>query len=202
MINVYGHPMSTCTRKVLFTLNENATPHEFHLVDFAKGEHKAEAFLARQPFGQVPALEDDGLSLYESRAMMRYLDETAGNKLTPSNAKDRARMEQWISVETENFKPHAMKFVYKHIFNREQSAEAIEAATKGLETACGILDKHLAKSTFLVGDKLTLADITFAPYIEYAMATPAKETFAKYPHFMAWWGRVSERPAWLKTVGR
>lgn len=158
--------------------------------------------MARQPFGQVPALEDDGLNLYESRAMMRYLDEVAGNKLTPSNAKDRARMEQWISVETENFKPHAMKFVYKHIFNREQSADVIEAATKGLETACSILDKHLSKNSFLVGDKLTLADITYAPYIEYGMATPAKEIFLKYPHFMAWWGRVSERPAWLKAAGR
>ncbi len=202
MINVYGHPMSTCTRKVLFTLHENATPHEFHLVDFAKGEHKQPAFMARQPFGQVPALEDGGLELYESRAMMRYLDETAGSKLTPSNAKDRAKMEQWISIETENFKPHAMKFVYKHIFGREQSAEAIEAATKGLEACCTVLDKHLASSAFLVGDKLTLADITFAPYIEYAMATPAKDVLTKFPNFMAWWGRVSERPAWLKAVGR
>jgi glutathione S-transferase len=202
MIHIYGHPMSTCTRKVLFTMHENGTPHEFHLVDFAKGEHKQDAHMKRQPFGQVPALEDNGLELYESRAMMRYLDETAGHKLTPATAADRARMEQWISVETENFKPHAMKFIYHNIFKREQSAETLEAATKGLEAACAVLDKHLTGKTFLVGDKLSLADITYAPYIDYAMATPAKETMSKYPHFMSWWGRVSERPGWMKATGR
>jgi len=55
MIKVYGHPMSTCTRKVLATIHENNIPHEFTVVDFAKGEHKMEPHLSRQPFGQVPA---------------------------------------------------------------------------------------------------------------------------------------------------
>lgn len=202
MIKIYGHPMSTCTRKVLFTLHETNTPHEFVLVDFAKGEHKMPAHLAHQPFGQVPALDDDGFGLFESRAMARYLDTKAGHKLTPTEPKQRALMEQWMSVETSNFTPHVMKFVYKHVFQRDQSPEAMEHATKGLEYALTVMDAHLAGKTFLVGDTLTLADICYAPYIEYAMGTPAKELFVKHANVMSWWGRVSERPAWLKTAGR
>src|SRR5689334_23326698 len=101
-MKLFGHPMSTCTRKTLFTLHETATPFDFELVDFAKGEHKQPPHIERQPFGQVPALED-GFMLYESRAMMRYIDELAGGKLTPKDPKSHAMMEQWISVETSNF---------------------------------------------------------------------------------------------------
>jgi glutathione S-transferase len=150
----------------------------------------------------VPALDDDGFELYESRAMARYLDAKAGGKLTPTEPHARAKMEQWISVETENFKPNAMKYIYHHIFKSEQTAETMEKAAKGLELACSILDKNLADKAFLVGDQFTLADICFAPYIEYAMNTPAKEIFAKHANMMAWWNRVSERPSWRKAAGR
>ncbi len=202
MIKLFGHPASTCTRKALFTLHETSTPYELVLVDFAKGEHKQPAHVVRQPFGQVPALSDDGFELYESRAMARYIDDKAGSKLTPTEPKARAMMEQWISVETSNFTPHAMKFIYHDAFKREQTPETLAAATKGLETACAVLDKALAGKTYLLGDKLTLADIMFAPYLEYGMGTSAKPIFTSHSNMASWWGRVSERPAWLKTAGR
>ena len=200
-MKLFGHPMSTCTRKTLFTLHETATPFEFGLVDFAKGEHKQPAHLERQPFGQVPAL-DDGFPLYESRAMMRYIDEKAGSPLTPKDPKQRALMEQWISVETSNFTPHVMKFVYHSIFQRQQTPETLAAAKTGLELACDVLDRALAGKQYLVGDQLTLADICYAPYFEYAMGTDAREVITSRPNLAAWWGRVSERPAWQKAIGR
>ena len=104
MIKLYGNPMSTCTRKVLCTLHETGTPFEFVTLDFGKAEHKAAAHLARQPFGQVPAIDDDGFALYESRAMIRYIDDKAGHKLSSSDIKTRAVMEEFISVETSNIK--------------------------------------------------------------------------------------------------
>jgi glutathione S-transferase len=200
-MKLFGHPMSTCTRKTMFTLHETATPFDFVLVDFAKGEHKQPEHLSRQPFGQVPAL-DDGFALYESRAMMRYIDEKAGNKLTPSDPQARAMMEQWISVETSNFTPHAMKFIYHSIFKREQTPETLAAAGVGLDRACEVLDAALAGKTWLCGDKFTLADICYAPYLEYAMGTDARERILAHRNVATWWNRVSERPAWRTTVGR
>ncbi len=202
MIKVYGHPMSTCTRKVLMTLAETETPFEMIVVDFAKGEHKGEAHLRRQPFGRVPALEDGGFELFESRAMCRYLNEKAGGKLAPSDIQGRARIEQSISVETSELSSHAMKFVYEHVFKRPQEASVLEAAGKALDATCGVLDRQLGTSAFLAGDGFTLADVCFMPYLEYTMMTPAKDIYAKHPRVVAWWSKISERPTWRKVAGR
>jgi len=202
MIKLYGNPMSTCTRKVLTTLHETSTPFEMMVIDIGKGEHKQAAHLARQPFGQVPAIEDDGFAMFESRAIARYIDGKAGGKLTPNDAHARAKMEQWISVETENFSPHAMKFIYNDVFKRQQTPEVLANATTRLELACGVLDKNLAGKKFLTGEQFTIADICYAPYIEYAMGSQAKDIFGKFSNFTAWWGRVSERPSWKKASGK
>ena len=201
-MKIYGHPMSTCTRKVLMTLLETGTPYEMVVVDFAKGEHKQEPHLSRQPFGQVPALQDGDFELYESRAMCRYVNDKANGSLVPRDLRDRARIEQWISVETSDFSSAIMKFVFHHVFQRQQTPETLEAAGAQLDKALAIMDKQLASHPFVAGDIFSLADICFMPYVEYAMATPAKERFAKHPNVSAWWSKVSERPTWRKVAGR
>ncbi len=184
MLKIFGHPVSTCTRKVLFSLNELGTPFELVTVDIMAGAHKQESHLRQQPFGRIPALDDDGFEMFESRA------------------KGRGKMEQWISVETSEFTPHAMKFIYQYVFKREQEPAVLEAAGKALESCLVVLDKQLGKTPFLAGETFSLADICYAPYIEYAMGSPAKDMFAKHRHFSAWWNKVSERPAWRKTSGK
>jgi glutathione S-transferase len=202
MLKIYGNPVSTCTRKVLMTLAETNTPHELITIDFAAGEHKKPAHVARQPFGRVPTLDDDGFTMYESRAMARYLNERTGGTLIPLDSKARARMEQWISVETSEFNPHSMKFIYEYIFKRPQEAATLEAAKSALTTTCQVMETQLAKSPFVAGDSFTLADICFMPYLEYCMATPAKDIFAPYNALNAWWSKISERPTWRKVAGR
>jgi glutathione S-transferase len=201
-MKIFGHPMSTCTRKVLTTLVETDQAYELVVVDFAKNEHKGAAHLARQPFGQVPALQDGDFELYESRAMCRYLNDKVNGPLVPRDQRERARMEQWISIETSNFTPPAMKFIYQHIFQRTQTAETLETARTQLETALGVMDKQLTATPFLAGASFTLADICFMPYVEYVMASPAKEHITKFARVAAWWSKVSERPSWRKVAGR
>jgi glutathione S-transferase len=201
-MKIFGHPMSTCTRKVLTTLAETGAPYEFVLVDFAKGEHKQEPFITRQPFGQVPALEDDGFELYESRAMCRYINEKAAGELVPGDAQGRARMEQWISIETSNFTPHAMKFIYQHIFQRAQEAAVLEQAGAALDKVLGVMNARLADNEYLAGGSFTLADISFMPYVEYLMPTPVREKLHAHANVAGWWTRVSERPSWQKATGK
>lgn len=201
MLKIYGHPASICTRKVTMTAAESNVPYELDLVDFTKGEHKAPAFVARQPFGRMPAIEDDGFELFESRAIARYINEKAGGRLAPTTLQDKARMEQWISVETSEYNGNAMKFIYQYIFQRTQEAAVLEAAASGLRTTLGAMEKQLAKTPFLVGSEFTLADICFMPCTEYLMATPAKDIFAAFPSVLAWWARVSARPTWKKATG-
>jgi glutathione S-transferase len=201
-MKIFGHPMSTCTRKVLMTLAETNTPHEFTMVDFAKGEHKAEPHLSRQPFGQVPALQDGDFELYESRAMCRYINDKANGTLIPRDLRERARMEQWISIESSNFTGPVMKPVFHHIFRREQTPETLQTASEQLDRCLAIMDKQLASNAFIAGASFTLADVCFMPYVEYGMATPAKDVFAKHPHVTAWWNKISEKPTWRKIAGR
>ena len=184
------------------TAHENAAPYELVLVDFAKGEHKQPAHLARQPFGQVPALEDDGFAMYESRAMARYIDGKFGGALTPQEAQARALMEEWISIETSNFSQHAMKFVYHFIFKREQAPEVLKAAEEKLDVVFRELERQLGKQPFLAGSSLSLADVCFAPYLEYLGPSPMAAKIAAQPNLARWWSAISNRPAWKKTVGR
>jgi glutathione S-transferase len=194
--------MSTCTRKVLTTLEETKTPYQLNLVDVMKGEHKKEPHVTRQPFGQIPAIDDEGFRMFESRAICRYLSRKANDQLTPTDIKQWALMEQWLSVEQSNFSPNAMKFVYHHILGRAQEPAVLEAAGVMVEKTFAILSGPLEKQPFLVGEQFTIADIGYMPYVEALMATPAKPLVEKYPHVMSWWKRVSGRPSWAKVSGR
>jgi glutathione S-transferase len=206
-MKIYGNAMSTCTRRVLGTLAEKQATYELVSIDFAKGEHKTPANLARQPFGQMPSLEDGDFTLFESRAMIRYIDATVpGQSLTPKDPKSHALMEQWISVEMENFNPGIAGVVYQEMFlpmmgGKCDSAKAEESKAK-LAPCLAILDKHLAKGPHFVGDQFTLADICYMPYVEYGMQTSAKDMLMSHTNFAAWWKRVSERSSWKKTTGK
>lgn len=201
MIKVYGHPVSTCTRKVLTALAETNTPYELQIVDLGKGEHKQEPHLSRQPFGQIPTIDDDGFTLYESRAICRYVSAKAGDALVPANIKDRARMDQWLSIEQSNFSPYAMKFIFNYVFKRPQEARDLDAAREKVQKTFEVLSRPLESNEFVAGDRFTIADIAFMPYVQYFMGSPAEELVQKYPRVLAWWKRVSERPSWRKVNG-
>ena len=177
-------------------------PYELVSVDFVLGEHKHDAHLQRQPFGQMPALEDEGFRLYETHAICRYLDARAGGRLLPSDARNRALVDQWMSVESANFSGHVMKFVYHYLMRMEQDAAVLAHAGAGLDKTLPILEKELSANRFVAGDAFTLADICFMPYFEYALLTPAAAQISKHPRTLAWWDRVRDRSSWRKVAAR
>ncbi len=208
-MKVYGHPMSTCTRKVLATLAEKGQEAQLVLVDLGKGEQKQPAHLARQPFGVVPVLEeDDGSLLYESRAIMRYLDrKLPGTPLTPANPRAYGLMEQYISVEHSYFTPAAMKVIWERLFKPHMGGGAADEAKiqdglKGVEKVFGIIDPVLGKQQFLAGDSFSLAEISWAPYMEFFAASGGTDLINKHKSVAAWWERDSSRPSWKKVAGR
>jgi len=207
MMKLYGHPLSTCTRKVLTVLAEKNHKADFVLVDILKGENKGEAHLARQPFGQVPALDDDGFMLYESRAICRYLDgKLPGTSLLPSDPKQRALAEQWISVETSNFTPHAMKIIMEAFFGpmagKEPDQAKIEEARKQVERTLNVMEKQLTATPYLAGSQFSIADICFMPYIEYLFAGKQGDMIDGRPHCSKWWKAISDRRSWQIATGK
>ncbi len=206
-MKLYAHPMSTCSRKVLTVLAEKNVEAEMVVIDLMKGAQKHESFLETQPFGVVPAIDDDGFKLYESRAIMRYLDETLpGIALTPKDAKGKARMEQFISIEHSYFSSHAMKIVGQKLMNpmRGQATDEsiVEAARKALTTSLDVAEKEVAAHGFMGTTQFSLADIDWMPYVEYLFAAGSGDLFTSREHLGAWWKKVSERPSWKKATGK
>ena len=120
-IKLVGNPVSTCTRRVATVLKEKGIPFELVGIDFAKGEHKSPEFIAKQPFGQVPYLDDDGFIVYESRAIARYVAakfRDQGNPILPdpSDLKATALFEQAASIEASNFDPYASGIAHEKVF--------------------------------------------------------------------------------------
>ena len=124
-IKLYGFPPSHATRRAALVFKELGVPYELITVDMLKDEHKTAAHLARQPFGQVPYTDDDGLVLFESRAIGRYLVAKYATgekrKLLPAPADDFARyalFEQAASVETSDFDVYMNALSWEVIFKR------------------------------------------------------------------------------------
>jgi glutathione S-transferase len=205
-MKLYGHPMSTCTRKVLATLAEKGQEAEFVLVDIMKGDQKQPAHLERQPFAKVPAIDDDGFWLYESRAICRYLDEKLpGTKLTPTGLQDRALMEKWISVEFSYFSPAAMKIVFELVFHKmagkAPDMEIVKSARETVAHCFDVAEKTLTKQDYFGNKQFSLGDIDWMPYVQYLFAAEQGDLITSRPGMKAWWERVSTRPSWKKVAG-
>lgn len=206
-MKVFGHPMSTCMRKVLTTLAEKGHRAEVVLVDLMKGEHKKPEHLARQPFGVIPVFEDDdGFQIYESRAIIRYLDaKLSGPSLVPEDLKERGRMEQWISIEQSNFSPAAMKVVMQVMFAPMRGAQPdqqiIEQGKTDASKALDVLEKALAGREFIAGS-FSLAEITWMPYVDYLIAAGGADLVNNRENVAAWWKRISARPSWQQATGK
>lgn len=207
-MKLYGHPMSTCTRKVLTTLAEKGQEAQFVLVDLMKGEHKQPAHLARQPFGVIPAFEDEGTMLYESRAIIRYLDrKLPGTPLTPTDVRAYGLMEQYISVEQSYFSPAAMKVIMERFFKPHMGGGAPDEAKvteglKGVERVFGIIDPVLGKQQYLAGDSFSLAEVSWMPYMDYFALAGGADLIHQHKNVAAWWSRISSRPSWKKVTGK
>jgi glutathione S-transferase len=214
-MKLYGMSVSSCTQKALTVFAEKGHAAELIEVNVLKGEEKLPAHLQLHPFGEIPVLKDDEFVLYESRAIIRYLDQRlSGPSLTPSDLKLRALMEQWISIEYSYFSGPVYDLirsgpVYETIWQSPAAAnfpprpdEATLARSRAeVARVLDVLDKTLQKQDFLVGPMFSLAEVTWMPYLQYLLAAGGGEMIQSRPHVAAWWQRISTRPSWVK-VGR
>jgi len=206
VLKIYGVAMSTCTRRVIATLEELGLTYELVPLDFFKGEHKLPAHLARQPFGKIPVLEDDGHLIYESRAIQRYLAHKydKDHKFVPKDDLAYGLYQQFTFVESGEYDSQIAPLVYELVFKKFRQLQPDEARVATLKEALGkvteILDVHLAKHKYFAGDQFTLVDIAFLPYTQYLVDSGAGDVVLSKPHFAEYWKRISSRPSWQKIV--
>jgi len=206
-VKVHGVPRSTCTRRVLAALSEKNVHFEVVLVNMMAAEHKQPPFLALQPFGVIPVLQDRDLTLFESRAIARYVAEKykEGTPLYGSTISERALIEQWMEVESQNYSPTAQPIIYQLIIHPMRGLptddSVVEAGLAKFEKILDIYEKQLGKTPYLAGDSFSLADLTHMPQTQYLISHPkVAGLFHARKNIMAWWDKISSRPAWKKVL--
>ena len=174
-------------------------PVEFIRIDLAKGEQKNPAFLAINPNGKVPALEDGATKLWEADAIMCYLARAAGSGLWPSNADHQIEVVRWLSWNANHFTRHTGSLYFQHVIKPMFSlgppdAAAIEEAVPFIKQFGAVLNDHLGGRKYLVNDRLSVAD--FAVGITLPYAEKAQLPLGDFPEISRWHARLNELPAW------
>ena len=203
---VYGADYSVYVRIVRLALHEKGVDYDLIPVDvFAEGGPPAWYF-DHHPFGRIPAFEHDGFRLYETTAIARYIDEAFdGPALQPADARGRAVMNQIVAM-IDAYAYRAMVWdVYVERIDRPAEGKPSDetVVTAGLDksrTCLSALAQLKAPGDWLLGGQLTLADLHFAPIVDYFLKTPeGRELFADYPTLLEWWQRVSVRSSFKAT---
>jgi glutathione S-transferase len=164
---------------------------------------RSPAYLAINPQGQVPALEDDGLILTESLAITLYLARRYGGGLGPADAAEDALMLQWALFAATAVEPDSIAIYLSEQPPRAGTPEAIAAraaAAGRLHTPFARLDRHLAGQDHLVGGRFTVADIMVAECARYAQADTA--LMDHFPNVAEWLARCHDRPAFRQMWAR
>uniref|UniRef100_A0A0C9QRC5 glutathione transferase n=1 Tax=Wollemia nobilis TaxID=56998 RepID=A0A0C9QRC5_9CONI len=208
VVKVHGPPYSSSTRTVLACFVEKGIDFEIVPVDMLKGEQKKPEFLALQPFGKVPVIQDGDLTLFESRAIIRYYAEKyagQGTSLLGKTLEERALVEQWLEVEGQNYNPHGyhllMQLVYATKLGMPQDEALIDKSAELLGKVLDVYEERLSKSKYLAGDFYSLADLSHLPFAELIVnATDKGYLIRERKHVNAWWEDISSRPAWKKVM--
>lgn len=204
---LYGPSFSTYTRSAHLTLEEKGVAYRLEEVDIF-GDPKAKvAQLTRHPFGKIPAFEHDGFALYETGAIMRYVDEAfPGPALQPSAARERARMAQILGITDSYLYPSAVLQIIIPRFRARRTGvtadeAAIESAVPAARRSIGAIETLLGTNAYLAGDSLSLADLHLVPIIFYfALLPEGQRILPRAPNLQRWWAEISARPSVKKTA--
>ena len=200
MIKVWGRLTASNVQKVMWCVDELGVAHEHIHIPFGRAKEDP-AYLAINPNGRVPTIEEDGFILWESNSCIRYIAARFGaGTLWPTDPRVRADAERWMEWQlTTLSEPTDTIFIGLVVKQPEQrDMAAIAAATKRLNELWAIVDKVLATRKFVAGDDLTIGDIP--------MGIAAHRWFTilverdRHPNVETWYGRLIDRPAFKKNV--
>ena len=203
---VYSIPGSPYGRAVLATLEEKGAP--YRLSPVAPGAFRSEPHISRHPFGKVPVLEHAGFMLYETQAILRYLDRVLPDPpLTPADPRVAARMDQLLNVnDCYLFREVATVITFQRVvgprlLGMTPDEEAIAAVMPRAHLVFDELARFLDDQAFFTGEALSLADLLLASDIDFFTGIPEWEPLVgARPNLCAWLERMTARPSFQATT--
>ncbi|WP_160004402.1 glutathione S-transferase family protein [Rhizobium sp. 18055] len=188
-MKLYFHPLSGHAHRARLFASLVGVDAEIVDVDLAGGEHKKPAFLALNPFGQIPVLEDDGLVIADSNAILVYLAKKHAPEWLPEDAAGAAAVQRWLSVSSGEiaYGPCAARLVT--VFGAKFDTEEVIARAHRI---LALIDAQLAGRNWIAADRPTIADVALYSYI--ARAPEGNVDRAQYGNITAWLKRVESLP--------
>lgn len=189
---IYGVSGSRAIRS-LWAIEETGIEYT-HVPTHFFTDSKSDEYLAVNPNGRIPALTDDGETLFESMAINLYLAKKYAPALYPTDAVEEARAIQWSVWAISEIEPLQMQIVIQKFFNKDNMDQGIiDAATEQLNRPLAVLDSHLQGRDYLLGDSFTVADLNLAGVM--LLMQMAQIDISAYANVAGWTARCYERDA-------
>ena len=201
MLKVY-HAANTRSIRVIWLLEELGVPYKKEVVEFNPTKLQSPDYLAIHPLGKLPAIDDDGLILTESGAILQYLlAKHSHSHLTPElGTPGYGKYLQWFHFAEATVMPPISQILQHTIRKPEKDRvqSVVVDAKAALDKCMKVLDRELANKPFLCGDQLTAADIMlgYDLYLYTFVGIPMDD----YPNVIAYFARLTERPGFQKAI--
>lgn len=198
MLRLHHHPLSNFSRRVRMALLEKNLEAELVLVDMPNGGHKAAPYLQINPYGRVPLIEDDGFILYESTAILEYLDaKHPETPLIPTDPRGRGLCamhmklcDLQVGVET-----RTLIFPTRFVPRERWDEPAMEAARGRILKHLEVLEEQIGEREWMVDDRYTAVEVCYTPMVEFF----GQVGITAPPRVDKWIGRMLARPSALAT---
>jgi glutathione S-transferase len=201
MLKIWGRKNSANVQKVMWGIGELGLAHERIDIAGKFGMNKEPAYLALNPNGLVPTLEDDDMVLWEGNTIVRYLAGLHGKgTLEPADPKARARASQWMDWQLSVLGPaiHETFWGLVRTPPEKRNLVAIEASKAKTTAAIQILDAQLAKTAYVAGDAFSMGDIPVGIFgYRFHALVPERPPL---PHFERWYQALAARPAFRDHI--
>jgi glutathione S-transferase len=163
-------------------------------VDYFGGETRTPAYRAQNVMGEVPVLEHRGTSLSQSGVILDYLAEKLG-KFGAADAVERREILRWLLWDNHKLTSYTATYRFLRTFTKDANAAVLDLFRRRAETAWSILEAHLASRRYVVGDRLTIADLSLCGYLYWPEEIGVD--WVAYPGILGWLERIQSEPRWV-----
>jgi GSH-dependent disulfide-bond oxidoreductase len=186
--------------KVALFLEETGLPCELIAVDTRKGDQFKPEFLKVNPNGKVPAIDDDGVLVFDSNAILLYLGEKTGKFMPPAGDKMRGELLSWLMFIASGVGPYSGQSVHFRMYAPEKNEYALNRYAFEAQRHFGIIDARLAKQKYMLGDTYTIVDMALWGWARAIPLVLGEAAWAKFPNLKRLVDEISARPAAQKAA--
>jgi GST-like protein len=199
MIKFYYNTAPNPT-KVALGLEEMGLPYELVPVDTRKGEQHTASFLAINPNAKVPAIVDDGVTVFDSNAILLYLAEKTGQFLPAKSPAARGEMLSWLMFVASGIGPYSGQAVHFRNFAPEPKDYAVNRYSFEAQRHWGILEARLGKHRYMCGDAYTIVDMAVWGWSRLIPNVLGADAAKQLPNLQRHLGEISARPAAVRAL--